>query len=695
MHRMGETWISNYSTPYDVVQSAIRVGISAPSTLATHRKWDMNGKKLVADGKPDAEEKDLTWKQVSKDQDPTYKKPAAKITGAQEKGLTWKQTSMDQGFTYKKAFTKIACGRSGRAFYFRQKFANRSTVPHQEQQKVLGPAAAFNRPVTRAYKPNNKNEANSKAYPESVPTSADIEVGAAGPGPSTLLNTAKPQSSSGRVFSAEMKQRLAISDSQDNADMEMKAGCAIKISLPVRSFSTKPAPPKCEVSGNSGNIITRNYFKASQALRNKDPKGRLGWYTTTKTQALTTAADLRDLREKDLTTFQIQSIHPRKRKARDISTLDAAIHDGTPTSHSLKRKRRIELDSEEEWNGFSDYTSSLPESSNGGDVEELRAKALATIPAHSVASKKRRNRGPEPSVAPIRPDSLAPCKREKRRRIDESSEEEWEGFHDSKQPSPEHVTQTRLDGLRAKAPASQGSKSKESTTGSKQHKAHNTPKAADSESVVDDDEWEGFPDDFKQPSSEPYTRKTLEELRAKALATQGSNSKQPTTLSKQRKASNASKPTTPGVSDDDEWEGLPDSRPPSPEPFEPTTPEKLRIKALATQGSNTPHPPSNPKKRKANAPPATAASYKSAWPHLHIPLVENIQKKRRVEEDSDDSFEGFGPDLGELEPAFEGFDTSDTELSSGSRTEAVTDQDKKEVLRARALATLKIKGKKV
>ena len=109
---------------------------------------------------------------------------------------------------------------------------------------------------------------------------------------------------------------------------------------------------------NLGNIITRNYFKASQVSRNQDLKGSLRWYTIAKTQALTIAVDFRDLREKDFTTFQIQSIPPEKRKARDISTLDAAVHDGTLTSHSRKRKRRIEFDPEEEWNGFPDHRSS-------------------------------------------------------------------------------------------------------------------------------------------------------------------------------------------------------------------------------------------------------------------------------------------------------------------------------------------------
>ena len=55
---------------------------------------------------------------------------------------------------------------------------------------------------------------------------------------------------------------------------------------------------------------------------------------------------------------------------------------------------------------------------------------------------------------------------------------------------------------------------------------------------------------------------------------------------------------------------------------------------MATMKSN------NPKKRKASTTPDAAGS-KSAFAHYHNQLVENIQKKPRVGEDSDDSFEGF------------------------------------------------------
>lgn len=48
----------------------------------------------------------------------------------------------------------------------------------------------------------------------------------------------------------------------------------------------------------------------------------------------------------------------------------------------------------------------------------------------------------------------------------------------------------------------------------------------------------------------------------------------------------------------------------------------------------------NPKKRKASSDPDTAGS-KSAFAHYHSPMVENLQKKPRIDEDSDDSFEGF------------------------------------------------------
>ena len=61
--RIGDTWVSNYTTPRDVVQSAILAGISAPDSFAKHKKWDMNGEEVAINGDYHAEEKDLVFEQ--------------------------------------------------------------------------------------------------------------------------------------------------------------------------------------------------------------------------------------------------------------------------------------------------------------------------------------------------------------------------------------------------------------------------------------------------------------------------------------------------------------------------------------------------------------------------------------------------------------------------------------------------------
>ena len=48
----------------------------------------------------------------------------------------------------------------------------------------------------------------------------------------------------------------------------------------------------------------------------------------------------------------------------------------------------------------------------------------------------------------------------------------------------------------------------------------------------------------------------------------------------------------------------------------------------------------NPKKRKASSDPDAEGS-KSAIAHYHNQMVENLQKKPRIDEESEDSFEGF------------------------------------------------------
>ncbi|KAL8797030.1 MAG: hypothetical protein Q9195_000801 [Heterodermia aff. obscurata] len=64
--RLGETWISNYTNPHDVVQSAILVGISTPNAFAKHKNSESNGEEAVVSENFHAREEDMVFKKKSK-----------------------------------------------------------------------------------------------------------------------------------------------------------------------------------------------------------------------------------------------------------------------------------------------------------------------------------------------------------------------------------------------------------------------------------------------------------------------------------------------------------------------------------------------------------------------------------------------------------------------------------------------------
>ena len=63
--RLGETWISTYSTPHDVVQSAMLVGVSTPNAFAKHKKWDQNGEEAVVSNNFHASEEEMAFNKKS------------------------------------------------------------------------------------------------------------------------------------------------------------------------------------------------------------------------------------------------------------------------------------------------------------------------------------------------------------------------------------------------------------------------------------------------------------------------------------------------------------------------------------------------------------------------------------------------------------------------------------------------------
>ena len=152
-HVIGETWVSSYMTPHDVVQSAIQIGVTASNAFVKHKKWDQNGEEIVVEGDYHAEDKDLVF-----DQAPPKKRSKLVFGKKRESRL------------------KIPY----RQFVTRSEIHNDhinggptvSTLMPTEATKSVGHGVSLN-----ANAPTGPGHSASDAY------------GVAGPGPSTLANS--------------------------------------------------------------------------------------------------------------------------------------------------------------------------------------------------------------------------------------------------------------------------------------------------------------------------------------------------------------------------------------------------------------------------------------------------------------------------------------------------------------------------
>ena len=344
-HRIEETWVSRYANPYDVVQSAIRVGVTKADVLVKHKKWDLNGKELAIDGNSFAEDGDLT-----------YKLPSKGLLGM---------------------VPRLTKSKSGRKPY-RQKYKakrarNETSPPLPRLMRSMVPAAqdAFLSSIA-ASSASHVAEIDSNAAKSGPSTQVYTAERALGPAASSEFaeNDSAPLNACTRsplernLFTALRRQAVPNPHYPDGADLDMRPASLLKVKLPVRAFSTKSAPPSCEVPGNSGNIIAKNYLKARQALNITDSNARLGWYyvETLKGPGVT---DLKIISARAPANMLPTIL---KRKAPEIDVLETQSDGSSPNSYDRGKRRLIHDDSEEEWEGISSSRSSSPEPDGGKDT---------------------------------------------------------------------------------------------------------------------------------------------------------------------------------------------------------------------------------------------------------------------------------------------------------------------------------------
>ena len=495
---LGETWISSYTTPRDVVQSAMLVGISTPNAFAKNKKWDdMNGGEVAVDDNTQAKEDDIVFKKKSLAIHPKlicgkfsklsyrqrYRMPFMTRSEAHKERATARlkavaDNSLAMDLDTLASMDDLAKDGDGNGGPGPSTLANASTKAHLAaeadlttdtdasvpasvpQQKDNPAPALLATNISTAQEgssqhPNPQDPAhipiwaqiatsqpNSRGLNPEAPTfiprsaiqmkywrhpkftgavhipawarEATTQEGsfppfnpeAAVPAPTHHLKATAQASAQFpdwkglQNLSARAQDAVALGastadiinakDQRDFAqprftiydDMDLKPPCATKVTLNAHSYSKKTATPiTYKTRGNSGNTIAMNYLKARQALHQHDPNRKLGWFAISTVNLNPKAEENSVHQAKVLASIRVQSDNSRKRRASDDGLFELHLRTGTLPGNVYKKIRRIEQDSEEEeFNGFSDHSSSSsPKPVSGSTVEELRAKAVSNI----------------------------------------------------------------------------------------------------------------------------------------------------------------------------------------------------------------------------------------------------------------------------------------------------------------------------
>lgn len=437
-----------------MVQSAIRAGLSAPNAFAKHKKWDSNGEEVVLKGDFHASDKDLTF-----DTTPAWVHP------------------------------KLVKGKSSKHRY-RQRY--RKPIMTRSVARNNGVVTGLINAISPSAKATNSTGGGVAMDLDTPAAITELRKGdsAAIPGPSTLANPVKEANISAEADSVLEDKSVPVSAPLQNgtpAGASSTAGTLATPAGPSKRPSPKdptsvpiwaqkartPAGPSQRPNRKAHEYVHGGVKKTTAQAgpyQSLDPKAPEYVPTQAEKATRSSAAAGNTKGSKPMHVFAQPryNIHMDMDmkppcalkidlKARSYSTkpappaCDARGNSGNIIGMNYIKARRslYQMDPNRKLGWHTVWTANP---TSAAELNDLRAKAFATMQAHTDNPKKRKARDSSPQLIPAHGDSPYVDKRQKKRRIDEDSDEEWKGFSDrSKSSSPECAGGSTLEELRAKA----------------------------------------------------------------------------------------------------------------------------------------------------------------------------------------------------------------------------------------------------
>ena len=484
--RLGETWISNYTTPHDIVQSAIVVGVSTPNAFAEHKKWEPNGKEVIITDR----EEDMGFKKKrlvahpklvsgenSKPQYRKYRLPfmtrsearkeraAAGLKGVADDGLAMDlDTPAPTDDLAKHGDSNGGPGPSTLAnaskkahlaaeadFTMDTDTPAPANVPQQKGNPAPGMLVAGISTTQGgpSQHPNPKHPAHVPTWAQTATSQPNSQR--LNPEAPTFIPTSAIQVKSSRHPEAKGPVHIPIWAKETVAQISPSRVLGPEAALPVTTHAQKTTTrvsahyPNCK---GPQNLSTRAQNAATLGASTAD------------------TINARDQREFAQPRYSIYNDMDLKPPCALKVTLEGRSYSKKPAAPIICKARgnsgniiamnylkarhalyRLDPNKKLGW-----YTTRTVNLNTNAEVNSVRAKILASTRVQSDNSKKRRASDDGLFELLLRQGSLPAKHHQKRRRIEEDSEEEFKGFSDrSCSSSPKSVSEVALEDLRAKA----------------------------------------------------------------------------------------------------------------------------------------------------------------------------------------------------------------------------------------------------
>ena len=440
--RLGETWISNYTTPHDIVQSAIQVGISTPNAFAKSKQREPDREEVAIDEKVHAEDDDMIFK---KRPFPVHPKLISGKNSKREYKPRYRLPFMTRSEARK---ARTAAGLNG---------APAPTSAHAEHS-VSGPG------------PSTLAKATKKAH---LAAEADLTMDTDTPVPASI-----PQQESNPTT---LPLVTGISTTQEGSSQCPDANHPARVPLWAQMATSRPISQRLKLG--VPRFIPRSAIQV-KSLRHPQAKGPVHipiWAREAFTQeSLPTLAqkaaiigastadtisakDQRNFAQPRYSSYDDMDLKPpcalkitlearsySKKLAAPITCNARGNSDNIIGMNYLKARQALhQLDPNRKLGWYTTRTVNL---NTKAEAINVCAKTLPSIHVQSDNSRKRRASDDGLFEMLLRKGSLPADAYNKRRRIGGDSDEEFQGFSGhSGCSSSKSVSEATLDDLRAKA----------------------------------------------------------------------------------------------------------------------------------------------------------------------------------------------------------------------------------------------------